>query len=1472
MLIAELLGKFQVQLDNLPVEIASRPAQSLLAYLLIHSGIQHRREKLAGLFWPDAAEENARRSLRQALWQIRKGFRQVEADYLDSDDIAIVFHLGDGDQVDVLAFNRSLPPDASAEAIIAVVAWYRGELLPGFYDNWAVLERERLQVDFEQKMNKLLERLVAECRWEDALAWGERWIDQGAALEPAYRALMIAHHALGNQSAVAVTFQRCASALERELGIEPDEQTRQLYQALLKDARPGPSYAGLPRELAVNAPPVAVSADQPAQREGPPPFKGLLPFDEEDSAIFFGREQLTGELLQRIEGLPEGARLLAVIGASGSGKSSLVRAGLIPALRKPAGHAANIYLATPTAHPLETLAASLTQSSESVSAMATLVDDMLQDPRSLNLFLIKSRAPGRPDGTLLIIDQFEEVFTQCRDESERQAFIDNLLAAAAGERAKVVLTLRADFYAACAAYPKLRQLLAANQEYIGAMSTSELRSAIERPASSAGWLFEAGLVDLILRDIGVLSGVGTKTAYQVEPGALPLLSHALLETWKRRQGSTLTLAGYAEAGGVRGAIARTAENTYSHLSPAEQHWARNIFLRLTELGDDSLDGFNPPDTRRRVALDELIPDGEDGAAARRVLDILTSARLVTAGEGIVEVAHEALIREWPALRSWLAEDREGLRLHRRLTEAAQAWEALDCTSEELYRGARLAQAAEWAQAHPGALNALEQNFLIASHTWAEQEAAEQEASRQRSLETAQKLAESESKRARQQAAANVMLRLLATGLGIFSLAAAVLGAFFFQQRNRAETQSHLAASRELAASAVANLDIDPERSILLSLQALRTADTLEAEDALHQAIQRSRLRRTFPLQSLSGLRAVFSPDGRRVAASSAGPQAGLATEIFDAASGKRLLTLPGMLAATIWPESGHLATLAAGQGDAALLRTWDAASGRLLSSVILGHTFKDSVSGDIDPAWQLIAENLADGTTLVSDLSTGKPLYRLGLSGAASYSAGIAFSPDGARLATSVGGVTQVFAAATGKELFQLPSIDYGAGAIAFSPDARRIAVALGPSVVIADASGGKVQFTLTGHTGLVSSIHFSADGKYIAAGASDSTTIVWDAASGQALMTLAGPTASVQNVQFSPDGTNLLTISGDQKARLWDVSLSGSREDLAWYDRSAQAFSGVAFSPDGAHLAAVGGGIIGYTWDMTSGATLLRLDGKGGYQGAVAFSPNGRMLATTSGSELVDIRDATTGTIIRSLYGHSLWVGGMAFSPDGSRLATIGYDNTAVVWDVASGKQLFSIDAYNQFAPYSQEIGVAFSPDGRQFATAGMERVRIWDAATGKMLRELPAQPAEAYQVAYNPDGRSLVVGYALGMGAIVWDAQSGALMHVLTGQHGSIQGLVFSRDGRQIITGSVDGTIKIWDAASGAEQLTLGRQPGQITGLALNPDGSRLAAASTDGTVRVYVLRIQDLEQLARIRLTRSLTLEECQKYLHVSACPAQ
>jgi CHASE3 domain sensor protein len=498
-----------------------------------------------------------------------------------------------------------------------------------------------------------------------------------------------------------------------------------------------------------------------ALKDDAAPYRGLLAFGEEDARFFFGRDREVQRLLEKLKS----SRFVAVLGPSGSGKSSLVRAGLVPELRAGAltdGEQWQVLGLRPGAAPLTALAAQLTALQPRQAMQATL-DELGRDSRTLHLSVELALADRpRDQRVLVVVDQLEEVFTLCRDECERGQLLSTLAYAASvpGGRTVVVVALRADFYVRCADYPDLAQLISARQMLVGPMGADELRQAIQEPARRVGLELEEGLSDTILADVSA------------QPGALPLLEHALLELWERRRGGMLTLEGYREAGGVWEALARRADNVFDQLTADRQQLARRTLLRLTQPGEGT------EDTRRRATRAELTPAG-DSDNFDEVLERLVDARLLTTGRDetgleIVDVSHEALIRGWPRLRGWIDADRAGLLVHRRLTDAAQQWENLNREPGSLYRGARLAAGHEWATDHIDDLSQLEHDFLIASHA---NERTEVQAVRRRKT---------------------LRLRDLAGGLSLLGIALVVLIVAITSQRDAASTVSRSQEALSLA--------------------------------------------------------------------------------------------------------------------------------------------------------------------------------------------------------------------------------------------------------------------------------------------------------------------------------------------------------------------------------------------------------------------------------------------------------------------------------------------------------------------------------------------------------------------------------------------------------------------------------------------------------------------------------------------------
>jgi len=1180
-------------------------------------------------------------------------------------------------------------------------------------------------------------------------------------------------------------------------------------------------------------------AQSARQEESPTPgiapYKGLLFFDESDAHLFFGREALTAHLVEHVMNLAMDAstRFLAVVGASGSGKSSLVRAGLAVALERAGWHT---FIFTPTTNPQRVL--------------------------EMNLNPARTKNAER---VLIVVDQFEEVFTLCHDEMERIAFIDKLLSSAQDQSKKitVVIALRADFYAHCAQYPLLRQAIAAEQEYIGQMTAEEMRCAIEEPAKRGGWEFEPGLVDALLNDIGAQS------ASKPEPGALPLLSHALLATWEHRRGRAFTLDGYRASGGVRGAIAETAESVFNdQLNQIQQGIARDVFLRLTELGDGT------EDTRRRATLNELVQESAEAIQLRGVLNTLAEARLITLNEDSAEVSHEALIREWQRLHEWLTQDREGLLLHRHLTESAHEWESRGRDPAELYRGARLAQAREWASANEDRLNAAERAFLAASSDQEQHDALEREEQRQRELEAAQRLVETQSRAAKQ-------LRLRAmflTGAFILALVLAGVAVFFGTQANQnaseAQQNAKYAKSRELAAAAINNLEEDPERSILLALQAESTVHTTEAEKALHCSIPDSRV--VLALHHDGGVwNVAYSPDGKHIATIGGDGT----VKIWDAQTGQLLITLDSQAGGIDYsPDGKRLAATSNYHNRYQTVKVWDATTGVELLT-LAGH--KDGVYGLVfSPDGTRLVTTGADGTAKVWDAFTGEDL--LTLSGHGDQVFDVSYNRDGTRIATSGDdGFVRIWDASSGEQLLSLPfeegqafiRVAFSFISVAFTPDGGRIA-ASGPSddpnwVKIWDAATGQLLFSGNlGHSSPPLGIAFSPDGRLAATAGLDQKARVWDTATGQVLYTLSGHTYEINSIDFSPDGTRLATASGDGTARVWEITPAREALFIPFADSVTSNWSmGLSYSPDGTRI------LTDYTagnatiWDANSGKELLQLSPQDTNILNTSYSYDGRLIATASEDNTITVWDGQTGKPRITLVGHKGFISQTAFSPDGTRLASASFDSKIIFWDLTSGKALFKLTG-----PVEGFNSIAYSPDGKRLLSGDRSRNgAIWDATTGQKLFNLPGWYFDdIWSAAYSPDGKYVALGGHTGAIGI-WDATTGQKLLDLKGKSARVVGIAFSPDGKWIAAASADGTAQMWNTATGANLWSLPVDSGGAGGVAFSPVGKRLAVGGRLG-VYVLVLPIDELVALAESRLTRTLTTEECQKYLHVESCPSE
>jgi WD40 repeat protein/class 3 adenylate cyclase len=1175
------------------------------------------------------------------------------------------------------------------------------------------------------------------------------------------------------------------------------------------------------------------------------PYKGLRAFEETDAQDFFGREALTREILARLTESGERSRFLAVVGPSGSGKSSVVKAGVVPALRQGALDGARRYVVAemvPGGQPVKELSAALERLAEGKSPAVEGLRNSDGDLRAA----VDEALP--PDGELvLVVDQFEELFTLVEDETVRARFLDlvETTVRAPDSRLRVILTMRADFYDRPLLYKRFGDLVGARTQAVTPLSADELERAISGPAERAGVVLEPGLVAQMVTDVGG------------EPGALPLLQYALTELFEQRRGSTMTLDGYRAIGGVSGALARRAESVYGELDEDQKEAARQMFLRLTATVEEA------ELARRRVPRTELLSFDAGSTAMESAIEAFGAARLLSfdrdpaTGSPTVEVAHEALFREWGRLRGWLDAAREDLRTQHRIAAGAREWASADRDPSFLATGSRLVAFEAWQQSSGLAVTPQEREFLEASLA---------ERDRRREEEQAREARERELERRSLR-----RLRAVVAVLGVAALIAAALTAFAFSQRGRAEREERVAVARELSAAAVANVEVDPERSILLALEAIdatRSSDGTvlpEAEEALHRAVVASRIVLSVP--KLGGW-LDWSPDGTRFVTE--GPEESGIIDIRNAETGESMLSFPGHDSDVNGVAFSADGSMLATTGDDGTTKVWDPASGNELGSLegpegpVLGPSL--SPDGSLaSAAW------LEDDTVRVWEVETGRTIHEID---AVPAPFSTAFSPDGKRLA--IGGlddsVAVVVDVRSGEEMFSLEGHEDQVQDVDWSPDGRWIATSsFDATVGIWDARTGELRFSLF-HDGPVPVSDWSPDGGRLVAGGTKAT--VWEIteAGGEKLFSLSAQDTSsgVQGVAFSPDGNRVLT--GDAAitaAKVWDVSQTGDAE-WANVPGDPEWVTSVAFSPSGRELIASGEDGSVAEWDPQTGESIQTLQ----TQRTVVdmdLSPDGALIATMGYPTRVSVLDRATGREEFTFQPQG-FAENLDWSPDGRLLAIAGVDSGRAIIVDRSGQEVAALE---ETAEGVGVLDVQFSPDGRLLATASIstgrpnplaQRVKIWDWESGEALTEISVA---AEGMAFDPSGESIAIAH--GGLAGIWDVDSGQKVRTFAGHEDALWDVAFSPDGSMLATAGFDNTVRLWDVDTGVQLLVLRGHDIVVGRLAFSPDGSKLASGAGDGTARVWALDLDDLIRIAEGEVTRELTEAECRQYLHAPCSEA-
>ncbi len=1104
------------------------------------------------------------------------------------------------------------------------------------------------------------------------------------------------------------------------------------------------------------------------------PYLGLRAYQADDSALFFGREAATDHLVALVSSAP--ATPVVVVGSSGCGKSSLLRAGVQARL---VADGRPVTVLTPGTDP------------------TGVVPDL----------------DGVTPGGVLVVDQLEELFTSPAS-TEQVGHVVARLGRLHAAGTVVVVALRADFFDAAVQVPQLASWMADHQVLVGPLSTEDLRRVVVEPARVAGVEVDDGLVELLIAD----ATAGSSTRSGMDAGALPLASHALYVTWLAASGRRLTLEQYRQVGRLAGAIAQSAETVHHQLPPDAEAVEKATFLRLVHVGAGTID------TRRVADAREFATPAHQAVVAAYV-----AARLLTSDRGQVQIAHEALLSAWPRMREWLDADREGLRVHGRLTDAARRWQDMEQDPDLLYRGAALETADRWLSeaANPPDLTAGEREFLERSRS-------------------------TERSRVEAQRRSTWRLRALAAGLAVLAVTTATLAGVSATQARASSHETDLAVSRQLAVQAEALASTDPALAGQLAVAADQRAETLEARSALLSASGRDSGTRTDALDTVVSTLAV-SPDGSTLAA---GTGDGRVVLEATGAHPQRLASLTtgdtSLYAVTFSPDGSLLAAV----GDGGLVRLWQVHPPAGTTSVPVAGAAARATFYDVvfTPDGSRIIAAASDGTVhVLARTADGAWAQTQVLAASTGSVQAVALNPDGTVLAT--GGATAKVS------LWALS----GAG---LSP--------LGAPFTAASSK--------------VTSLAFSPDGKTLAAASTDDGVHLWrvqNPAVPTAGATLTGPASWANHVAYSPDGTAIAAASSDQHLWVWDAT-TGIRLDSFTHPTTLLA---TAWAPDGASLYSAGSDGILRTWQYP-GATLqgfssipgqgvfgahviatattdgLRLWGGAGadsphtllsvspppagthLDGAVGIDdPRHLVVAgdTTGHVHFWDIADPSKPIYRGAVAAHSNWVDAIAFDTTGTRMAVSSDDASVTTWDLSGALPTAPTGRIGNLGGFV--YAVSFSPDNRTLVASVLsghvDLLDTTDLAHPTVLGPpLTGPQGYIYSAAFSPDGRTVA---ASGNDKTIWlwdvsdPARPRALGSPLLWADGYATSLAFSPDGHRLAAGMTDGTVRVWDVTDPAapqRYASLTGIAGEVYGVSFSVDGTHVTGAGGDRTVRIWDL----------------------------------
>jgi len=1160
----------------------------------------------------------------------------------------------------------------------------------------------------------------------------------------------------------------------------------------------------------------SVNSDTPVDENIPCPYRGLFHFGPNDAHVFFGREIFVEQLYSATQT----RNFIPLLGASGSGKSSVVLAGLVPKLQQE-GHWQFTHF-RPGSDPFHALAHSLIDlyapnlDQTDRIAQARKMAGYLQDSsvRLSDVFAtIRQNHPQ--DRVLLIADQFEEIYTLCNDQEILHKFINCLIAGIktpvtlSSSIAVLVTTMRADFLGNALSYRPFADVLQNADLKLGPMNREELTEVIEKPAQKLGVTFEAGLVERILKDV------------EDQPGNLPLLEFALTELWKKRSGKQLTHKVYEEIGKVEGALARHADEKYDNLTDEEKEQVKRIFIQLVRPGEGA------EDTRRIAIKAEL------GEESWLLVKKLADARLVVtsrnySSQETVEVVHEALIHNWGELREWMNTNRTFRAWQERLRAAKRQWEATNKDLGSLLRGAALTEAEE--RLKERSVDLIDEKEFI------EQSIRERELIKKDGFRVMCVI---------------VLISLVASsGLGWTAWIA-------WNEKNQAELNqaeslgryslSLLNEHRNLEA-AVAAIGAG---KILYSHHTNKPEVLTALEEVRVQSKERNRLEgNSSPVYSVS-----FSPDGKTLASTS-----GNTIKLWNIQNGKEINTLYGH-SGYAWSMSfspdGKI--LASASNDNTI-KLWNVQNGKEINTLHGHNASVDSVS--FSPDGKILASASSDNTIKLWNVQNGKEINTLHGHNASVDS--VSFSPNGKILASASSDNTiKLWNVQNGQEINTLhghtsfasvwTSIDgktlasyiASVNSMSFSPDGKTLAFASSDNTIkLWNVQNGEKINTFHGHSNSVNSVSFSPDGKILASASNDNTIKLWDVQTGQEINTLYGHNASVNSVSFSPDGKILASGGFDNTIRLWNIQIDKKIKTI--YNRN-NSVNSMSFSPDGKILASGSNDNKIKLWNVQTGKEINTIYGHSTSFNSVSFSPDGKTLAFASNGtngNTIKLWNVQNGKEINTLHGHSNYVNSMSFSPDGKILASASSDSTIELWNVQTGKEIKTF-----YGPSNSANNVSFSPDGKTLAFASEDNtIKLWNVQNGKEINTLHGHSNSVNSMSFSPDGKTLASG-SNDNTIKLWNVQNGKEINTLHGHSNSVNSVSFSPDGKTLVSGSNDNTIKLWNVQNGKEINTIYGHSNYVNSVSFSPDGKTLAFASSDtngNTIKLWNLSGLSLDSL--------------------------